>query len=153
MVLIITGSCTRSSLEPVEIELNEPCTFCHMAISERNFAAEIVRRNGRVHKFDDIGCMINYALEQKVRPNPDVAFYVTDYNSLNWIPAAQAVYVHSDQLRTPMASGLAAFRDRAAAEKFLEEFPGKLASFSDLWDLVAQTGPARHRPEPGNQEQ
>lgn len=101
--------------EPVEIVLNEDaCSYCRMAVSQREFAAEVLTREGRVEVFDDIGCLVDW-LAERGRPERSGAF-VVDYESGDWLAAEEAVYVRSTELQTPMGHGLVAFGDRSRAE-------------------------------------
>ena len=121
-----------------------------MAISDRSFAAEIVQLNGRVAKFDDIGCMLRYALRENLRPSAAVAFYVMDFQTQRWLPATEAVYLRSEQLHSPMASGLAAFATPEAADKLAQEFPGQIYQFQQLWEVIETLD--RRQPHVGTNE-
>lgn len=45
-------------------------------------------------------------------------WYVHDFETESWLDAETATFVRATDLRTPMASHLAAFADRARAEAF-----------------------------------
>jgi len=102
-----------------------------MAVSEKPFAAEVIDAEMSVYKFDDIGCMLDF-LRQGDRKDKAAARFVMDYESQTWIEAEQAHYVKSTEIRSPMASGLIALRERAAAERHAAKFKGQLLSWADL---------------------
>jgi copper chaperone NosL len=125
------AACAGGPPEPVPIVLDEDaCSHCRMAISEREYAAELVTREGQVERFDDIGCLAAW-LREHGRPAGAAAF-VTDYRSGEWLAAEAAVYVAAPALPTPMGSGLAAFAERAAAEAASAELGGATAE----WEAV-----------------
>lgn len=103
-----------------------------MAISEKRYAAEFVDREGTVLKFDDIGCMLGFVGEQRGKEK-GAAYFVTDYAGQGWIEAERAHYVKSEEIRSPMASGLAAFRDKAKAQETAGKFHGRMLTFGELW--------------------
>lgn len=97
-------------LKPVDIEEGDMCSLCRMAISEKQFAAEIVTDDA-VMKFDDIGCMLRYRKEKGV--NAKSAVYVADSQTKSWLKAEDAFFTKSS-MKTPMGSGIVAF---ASADK------------------------------------
>src|SRR5262249_26365697 len=72
------AGCGKPKFDPVEIAEEDMCAFCKMAISEKQYAAEFLNRDGDVFKFDDIGCMVSYVVEKKVGDSV-AAFYVVDF--------------------------------------------------------------------------
>ena len=114
--------------QPVEIAWNEEvCDQCRMAISQPEFAAEIVTREGAVHYFDDIGCMARWTVEnESPGPPEDTGWFATDYDTHSWLDARSGYYVHSDRLPTPMNHGLAAFRTREQAQAAANRLEGEV---------------------------
>jgi|DewCreStandDraft_1066081.scaffolds.fasta_scaffold00096_130 copper chaperone NosL len=105
-----------------------------MAISEKRYAAELIDRQGQVFPFDDLGCMVRFARERGLREQ--AAFFVLDYETLQWIEAERAVYVRSDSIASPMRHGIIAVGDRRRAEALADRFRGRIGSFADLWTWV-----------------
>jgi len=121
-------------LAPPEIVYGEDvCDACGMIISEERFAAAMIvsgAHGPEARRFDDIGDMLDYHSR-----NPDLTalrWYVHDHDSLEWLDAGEAVYVKAARFGTPMGSGLAAFRDAAAAEAKAAEMGGEVLRFEDL---------------------
>jgi len=106
-----------------------------MAISEQQFAAEIVDAQRQVFKFDDIGCMIRFAQERNWGPGEPVAYFVKDFHSRRWLRAPEATYVRSSRLHTPMVSGVVAVENRAQAEALARDEQGTVVEFGELWKL------------------
>jgi copper chaperone NosL len=123
------AGCGAPKFEPVEIAVEDMCALCKMAISEKQYAAEFISRDGDAFKFDDIGCMANYVAEKKVE---DVAaYYVVDFDSKQWLKAEEANFVASPNFHTPMSGGIVAFRDRSRAEASAAANQGRLISFAE----------------------
>ena len=102
-----------SDLRPVDIENGDMCSFCRMAISEKQFAAEMITAEESVLKFDDVGCLLRYLKARADAPNA-AAIYVADSDNKKWLKAEDAFFVRSTTVKTPMGSGIIAF---ASAEK------------------------------------
>ncbi len=115
-------SCSRE-IKPEEIEPHDICYLCKMAISQLNFATEIVTPAGEVYKFDDIGCMIEFK-RMKGLPKGSVMF-VRDFYSEEWVKIEEAYFVRSEKIQTPMNYFIATFKTRESLQKFLEEYGGE----------------------------
>lgn len=48
-----------------------------MTISDGRFGAELITKKGRVYKFDDLRCLINYKAENTSVEN--IKYFVPDY--------------------------------------------------------------------------
>ncbi len=101
--------------EPAKMHWDrDMCERCKMAISERKFAVEGIDQQGRVHKFDDIGCLI---LWQKLE-HPEVKFkkiWIKDAQSGKWIDAKKAWYVKG--YITPMGYGFGALEKKPKGKR------------------------------------
>lgn len=88
----------------------EICARCAMAVSDRNFSAQV--RGGRsgkpskVYKFDDLGCAVIWLDKQNWRDEERTEVWVTDYQSGQWVNARTAWYIKLQG--TPMDYGLGA---------------------------------------------
>ncbi|HEY4617274.1 MAG TPA: nitrous oxide reductase accessory protein NosL, partial [Flavobacterium sp.] len=84
-------SCAKTEAVPLKLNVDS-CDFCKMNIADGKYGAEIITQKGRVYKFDDIMCMINYGKE-----NLDTntkSYYVNDYTQDNvLIPAESAFFL------------------------------------------------------------
>jgi copper chaperone NosL len=64
LVLLSFFFVSCSKIEAVPIKLNvDNCEFCKMSIADGKYGAEVITEKGRVYKFDDIMCMVNYGKE------------------------------------------------------------------------------------------
>ena len=132
-LLIALTACSSSSAEvqPPEIHYSEDvCDACGMLISDAKFTAAAVEEDGTARKFDDIGDLVDYYADHadaKVK-----ACFVHDYPSEQWLRAEIASFIVSPQIQTPMAHGIAAYADRAAAEAAAQKYGVKVMTFDEL---------------------
>ena len=131
MLALLFAGCQGKRYAPTDVEDSDSCAFCRMAISQRQFAAEIVDEEETAHKFDDIGCMLQFLKEKKGSLKP-AAQYVVDYDSRQWLAVEKAHFVRSAAIVTPMGGGIIAFSGAARAKAAAEEREGELISFGDL---------------------
>lgn len=125
LAVLWTG-CSRqadTSPQPIDASL-DICATCSMSIIDRHFACEIVSREGRAEKFDDIGCLVLYLKKHSQEPGVNESLiYVKDYNTMDWLIASQAAYVKG-AINTPMNYGIAGFGSPEAAQLFGKELEG-----------------------------
>lgn len=113
----------------------EACAHCRMIISDERFAAALVTDDGQTVKFDDIGCLLEYREER----SPSIQRYWTsNYLSAGWLDAQRAVFVQSDELTTPMATGIVALATNDEARRVAEPLRGKILRFDELAQAVAR---------------
>jgi nitrous oxide reductase accessory protein NosL len=128
--LLLFCACQKPEIKPSDIVTGDTCVRCKAPITEKQFAAEFVTRDGFVRKFDDISCMIEHA--EKVGKDNIAAYYVADFPTQKWINADAANFVQSDQISTPRNSGILAFKDAAQAKALAGQYQAKQVSFADL---------------------
>jgi copper chaperone NosL len=121
LLLSILLACSSGEIKPVPVEDGDMCSFCKMAISEKQFAAEIITDDERVLKFDDVGCLLRYRQKAAGELKP-AAIFVSDYDSREWIMAENAFFVKSKTVKSPMGSGIIAYGDRSKAGQDSQKF-------------------------------
>jgi copper chaperone NosL len=129
LLAFLIYSCSRE-IKPEEIEPHDICYLCKMAISQLNFATEIVTPNGEVYKFDDIGCMIEFKKMQGL-PKGSVMF-VRDFYTKEWVRIENAYFARSEKIQTPMNYFVATFKTKESLEKFLNEYGGEEFPYEQL---------------------
>lgn len=144
LALMLLGSCSEGpGIEPPEIMFGvDACDECKMIVSEDRYACAIVVEDSEARyqpvSFDDIGCMFDYVSDKD--NSKAVALYVVDYNSKQWLDATAAFYLHSSELNTPMASGVAYFQSKPDAEELSKTHPGDILDFESLKKRHANNG-------------
>lgn len=132
LVLWIVSACsgTVSGEEPPVIAYGQDvCNRCGMIIEEPRFAAAYVTPQGDVRHFDDIGDMVAHHQERGEEVH---VFWVHDYTTEEWLKASEAYFVISEDLLTPMGSGILAAADQDTANRLAAEWNGESLTFDAL---------------------
>lgn len=129
--VLMFADCQTKKIEPVALAPDDMCSFCKMALSEKQYAAELIDSDGQVFKFDDIGCLLNFIRKRSINVS-GASLFVMDFNQRQWIKADNAYYVRSSDVTTPMNGGIIAFKDQANAQEAVGKYHGKLLRFGDL---------------------
>ncbi len=106
--LMLALTACQKDKGPVEIIYGrDTCEMCGMIISEPRFAAEVrVVSDNKTHKFDDIGCAVNWLELQGVGLLGAKEIWVMDNdNGKTWLDARRAFYRKG---RSPMNYNFAA---------------------------------------------
>lgn len=133
-ILLFMAACgtKESVLPPQAIQAGiDRCDHCNMLVPDDHNATQLILKDGRSLKFDDIGCMVQWAIDNGM---DDVNVrYVRDYHSNEWVIFEQASFAYHKEFRTPMAYGIFSFATREAAENFVAEHgKGHVLSYQDL---------------------
>lgn len=116
-LIFITSGCEEETVESVH-EMHwdrDMCDRCKMVISERKHAVQVKNeQNGKVYKFDDIGCTIAWFKEEKIKWKDSAKIWVTDAKTGSWIDAKTAFY--ETDTKTPMGYGFSAHKTKESIE-------------------------------------
>lgn len=117
LVFMLFSAC---STEPQPLVMGKDvCHLCKMTLVDARFGAELVTRHGKVYKFDDVRCFLDYYHSGYENPEDFVHRLVVDYQTPGkLIPAMDAFYLKSEQFTSPMSSGIAAFETEGAMNDF-----------------------------------
>jgi hypothetical protein len=87
-----------------------------MVVSDRKHTLQLKDPNTRrVYKFDDIGCMALWFIEENIEYKDSVAIWITDADTGEWINAREAFYTTENV--TPMAFGFSAHKSKASIKE------------------------------------
>lgn len=129
MALYLLG-CQASGPAPIQLHTDK-CSHCAMPIANDRLGAELITEKGRLYKFDDLLCLLQY---QKTHPEPKAqSFFVADYESGKLIDASKASYVQHASIKSPMQGNIAAFADKQVAVNFA----AKLQTGINTWSEIA----------------
>lgn len=124
---------TEASYQPEDINPDvDSCDVCGMAIADDEHATQIILKNDRSLKFDDIGDMFVWIEENG---EDDIgAKYVRDYHTMDWVILEEASFVYDKEIDTPMGFGVISFKQNDEAKQYIEENGlGELLSAEDLY--------------------
>ncbi|MDR3273007.1 MAG: nitrous oxide reductase accessory protein NosL [Flavobacteriaceae bacterium] len=129
LLSVVFMSCNNKTPQPIKLNV-ESCDFCKMTISDGKFGAELMTNKGKVYKFDDIHCMVEYSKTNKIM---GAAFFVSIYDKDNaLVPAETAYYIQGGDIKSPMMGNCIAFSSETAAKEYLEKFNAKNVSWNNL---------------------
>lgn len=129
--IILIASCTNGP-EPILVG-KDHCEFCKMTVADPRFAAEIVTAKGRVFKFDDLSCAIQFYKEKEAEQTGFGEMYVTNYRHPDQLlPAKSCFYFASQDLKSPMNGNIAAFTNKSEKELALGDMIGDDLQWSDI---------------------
>lgn len=132
LLIIILAVSMGCQVEPEPIRYgSDVCQYCHMTIVDRQHAAELVTRKGRVAKFDAIECMINQLKTED--ENDFELFLIADYSQPGvLVDATSATYVISPAIPSPMGAFLSGFAGKDSAQNFINLNGGQMYNWSEL---------------------
>ena len=131
LFLIVIVGCS-SGPEPLAYG-KDGCHHCKMTLMDRKFGAEIVTAKGKVFKFDDVNCMINYINANITDEREIVHKLVVEFSEQEkLVDAGSAFFVKSEEIRSPMNSQVAAFEDYEKMKAFKETVSGIYLTWGEL---------------------
>lgn len=132
VILMLASACGAKEYKPQAInEETDKCVICNMAVKDDPYATQIITKDGQSLKFDDIGCMNKWKVENGTETLG--AEFVRDHNSGDWVKYEKAYYAYDAEYITPMAYGVIAFEDKASAQAYIDEQgKGQLLSSDEL---------------------
>lgn len=120
LLAAFAAGCGDKEYKPVAIQEGvDKCEVCQMLIKDDHNATEIILKDGKPLKFDDIGDMFVW-LKEHGREQVG-AIFVRDYKTKEWIGLDKATYVYDAANKTPMAFGVFSFKSEAEADSFIKE--------------------------------
>ena len=132
--VVLSALVFSCSTEPEPLRFGKDvCYTCKMTLVDKKFGAEIVTKKGKIYKFDDLSCMVNFHNSGYEEVSEMEHRLVIDYaNPEKLIDTQRAFFVKSDELRTPMASEIAAFGSEEDYKKFKKKMNGILMSWGEI---------------------
>lgn len=134
LITLATISLLSCDIKPEPLTMGkDACYTCKMTLMDDKFGAEIVTKKGKIYKFDDLNCMVNfnnsgYEPEENIEHRLVVNFTKTD----KLIDATNSFYYQSAKINSPMGSHVAAFENKEDYEKFNSEWPGTTLTWNEL---------------------
>lgn len=131
LLVFILAAC---NVEPEALHYGEDaCHTCKMTLVDKKFGAELVTQKGKVYKFDDINCMMAFYNSEEVDQRDYAYKLVVDLSRPGtFIDAADAFYVKSSSIKTPMSSHVAAFGSKSSMEAANKQLNGIYLVWGEL---------------------
>lgn len=111
----------------------DACYSCKMTLADNRFGAELVTKKGKVYKFDDLNCMLQFYHSSDIDPNDFAHKLIINYEAPGiFLNADEAFYVKSSEIRSPMASEVAAFETYDKAIAFKKKYGGIFLAWGEV---------------------
>lgn len=125
ITLSLPAACSPGGPEPFRLG-KESCSFCKMTISDPQFGGEIITTKGKVYKFDDLHCLMEFLKENNVPKTTVKDIYAVNFSgSNNLIKANESLLLYkSDFLHSPMNGNIAAFDNRDSFAVVINKLKG-----------------------------
>ncbi|WP_207492397.1 nitrous oxide reductase accessory protein NosL [Aridibaculum aurantiacum] len=127
VLLVMLQSC---STQPQAIKYgSDACEHCKMTIMDKRFGSEWVTTKGKVFRFDDLLCLQAYLNKSTAKGT----VYIQDFSGKKeLVKAEELLFVHGEELRSPMGGNTAAFTDKADAEKAAASNSSTILSWQEI---------------------
>ncbi len=110
--------------QPIEYG-RDNCANCTMTLVDKHYGTEFVSGKGKIYKFDDVNCLVEFLAEEPARSDAKGQRLIIDFNQPGqFLSVEQAVFLKHQNLRTPMNSHLGAFASTEAAETVNQQLGG-----------------------------
>ncbi|WP_421824643.1 nitrous oxide reductase accessory protein NosL [Flagellimonas oceanensis] len=132
MLFTVLGLASGCSIRPKPIDYGHVgCHYCSMTIVDKQHAAQLVTKKGKVFNFDAIECMMNQLKDQD--KSTMALFMVNDFDQPgSLVDGTKATYLISENIPSPMGAFLSAFEQKQAAQNTLGANGGKLYTWTEL---------------------
>jgi copper chaperone NosL len=130
----LIGLSSACTVEPEAIRYGtDNCHACKMTLMDKRFGAEVVTTKGKIFKFDDVNCLMGYMSSPEVAQRDLKYTLVTDFSQPEkLIDATIAFYVKSPEIKSPMASQVAAFETEEDYKHHKKELNGIYLTWGEL---------------------
>lgn len=124
-------SCSTGPL-PIKIGV-DACSFCKMSIADARFGGEILTKKGKIFKFDDMHCLLEFQNSNTIN-NMDIKdIYLVSFNKPHdFIEASKAFLYKSDELRSPMGGNTASFKSESELKEAAQKFKGEKVTWTAI---------------------
>jgi copper chaperone NosL len=131
LLTLLTASCSTSP-DPLAFG-KDGCHVCKMTLFDKRFGGEIVTEKGKIFKFDDTSCMMEFIRTGRVAVGDIKHLLVVDFDQPGTlIDATSASLVHSAEIKSPMNGQIAAFSSEEIAEKYNTQWKGEFIIWNEL---------------------
>lgn len=130
-VMVLVPSC---KVEPKPIKVGtDACSFCKMGVADKRFGAELITRKGKVYKFDDLHCLLEFTKTDGVRHEDIDEMYLVNYEKPHGFIALQNAFLFkSEGFKSPMGSNIAAFQTKKQLEAATQSKQGSVVQVTSL---------------------
>jgi copper chaperone NosL len=133
IALVLTITLLSCNVEPEPIQYGtDACHTCKMTLMDKKFGAELVTEKGKVYKFDDVNCMLSFYNSNEASERYKYRLVVDFAEPGKLIEANDAFYLKSSEIKSPMASQVAAFGKKENMEELKKQLKGIYLVWGEL---------------------
>lgn len=115
----------------------DDCHVCKMGLADFRFGGEVITKKGKIYKFDDMRCMIDFLKSGTVEEKDLSKNVFMNFEKPNeFLDVKTAWFVASKEIRSPMNSNISAYETKSAAENILKEKSGELVTWDEILNRV-----------------
>jgi copper chaperone NosL len=107
-----------------------------MTLADDKFGGELVTKKGKAFKFDDIKCMVTFLNSADGKANEYSYELVVDYgheaDEFDLVPVADAYFIQSTEVKSPMAGNIAAFKDQIEQQDYQKKWNATVLSWNEV---------------------
>lgn len=140
-LIIIAVAFASCSVKPEPLRYSKDnCSFCKMTLMDDKFGGELVTKKGKVFKFDDIKCMISFLNSSEGKVDEYSYELVVDYahaaDEFDLVPAGDASYLQSPEVKSPMAGNVAAFKLPLELKNYQAKWNATVISWNEVKEAL-----------------
>lgn len=138
---LFIGGCMATLLacnnEPQPIVVGKDhCAFCKMPYNDNRFGGEILTKNGKVFKFDDVHCILEFINDgHELKGKSYDVYFVNFLGDHQLVPMEKAFFYTSPAFRSPMNGNVVIFDNRDSLESKVRDYPGNVETWENLMIL------------------
>ncbi len=135
LILFGLSSCSVAP-EPFVVG-NDDCYVCKMGIADFRFGGEVITKKGKIYKFDDMRCMMDFIKSGTVEEKDISKKLFMNFEKPNeFLDVETAWFVASKEIRSPMNSNISAYANKSAAETMLKGKQGEIVTWDEIYQKV-----------------
>ena len=137
-IILLAATAQACSAQPSPIAYGkDACDHCRMTISDQRFGAELVNKNGKAYKFDDMICLSGYLTGAEKLAAEFPLVLVNDFTRPGTlIDATKAHFYQLTTIKSPMRGDMAAFEQKPDEAYIRDQLAG--AAASDLETILTK---------------
>ena len=124
LIALLSFTSCASGPEPIRYG-KDNCHHCKMTLTDKRFGAEIVTQKGKVFKFDDLNCLVNFLKSGEV-PAENIAqtLSVNFKKTGQFVDVHQAFFLENEAIKSPMRADVASFSEQKDLDAVKAEIGG-----------------------------
>jgi copper chaperone NosL len=128
---------TNCSAQPEPIQFGKDnCHHCKMTLMDKKFGAEVLTQKGKVFKFDDVNCLVNFLNTKELKSTDIAQILIVDFKKTKELILVEKLFfLNSPKLRTPMSSDVAAFSSEKDLTEAQNQFKGEKLNWEQVKEL------------------